>query len=78
MIPPEKQKGLTNHLVIKILVIFVVGTLFFQFIAIYLFILLLYGVQYVGPFWGTIIFAIFFGICIATIIGLLWFAFKKK
>ena len=76
--PPEKQKGLTNDPVIRIIVIFIGGFLFLNYVAVYLFMFLLYGLQQVGSSGGAYIFAIFFGICIALITGLLGFAFKKR
>lgn len=76
--PLQKQKGLTSHPVIRILAIFVVGVLFFNYVAVYLLMIPFYAIKYVGMGGTPYVLAIFFGICIALIIALLWFAFKRR
>lgn len=66
------------HPLLKILIIIVGGFVIFNFIGAFPLLFILYGLEYFGQSAGTYIFAIFFGICIAVIIGLLWLLFRRK
>ncbi len=73
-----KRNGSKMHPLFKILIIFVLGILLFDLGVGPAMAFLLYGLQYLGPSGGTILFGIFFGITIAAILGLLWYLIKRR
>lgn len=73
-----KKSNSGMHPLLKILIIIVGGYLIFSFILVPVMALILYTPLYLGPSAGNYIFPILFGICIAAIIGLLWFGFKRR
>lgn len=72
------KKGSKIHPIIKILIVIVGGYLLFAYGGGLVIYFLLVGIEYFGPSGGTYLFAIFFGILIAIISGLLWFIFRKR
>ncbi len=72
-----KERKKLNPL-LKILIIIVGGILISNILIIPAMLFLFAGLEYAGPSGGSYFFAIFFGICTAIILGLLWFLFRKK
>lgn len=73
---PKERKKLNPLL--KILIIIVGGILISNILIIPAMLLLFGGLEYAGPSGGFYIIAIFFGVCTASILGLLWYLFRKK
>ena len=73
----SKERKKLNPL-LKILIIIVGGILISNVLIIPAMLFLFAGLEYAGPSGGSYFFAIFFGICTAIILGLLWFLFRKK
>jgi hypothetical protein len=73
-----ERKSAKLHPLLKILIFIVIGLLFLNIFSGMIMYLLLSGLKFVGPSGGTYLFVIFFGICIAIILGLLWFLFRKR
>lgn len=73
----SKEKKKLNPL-LKILIIIVGGILISNILIIPAMLFLFAGLEYAGPSGGSYFISIFFGICITSILGLLWFLFRKK
>ena len=72
-----KERKKLNPL-LKILIIIVGGILISNILIIPAMLFLFAGLEYAGPSGGSYFIAIFFGICTASILSLLWFLFRKK
>lgn len=73
----SKERKKLNPL-LKILIIIVGGILIYSILLIPAMLFLFSGLEYAGPSGGSYFIAIFFGICIASILGLLWFLFRRN
>jgi hypothetical protein len=62
---------------LKILIAFLV-LLFITFGSGIAMIIILFGLQYLGPSNGNYLFMLYFGICFASILVLLWYLFRKR
>jgi hypothetical protein len=67
-----------SDIVKEFLILFVKQIFIFVFGFFAIFYYLFYGSKFLEPIGGTYLFVIFFGICFAAILGLLWFLNKKK
>ncbi|MEN6291583.1 MAG: hypothetical protein ABFC34_17265 [Methanobacterium sp.] len=73
----SKERKKLNPLA-KTLIIIVGGILISNILIIPAMLFLFAGLEYAGPSGGSYFIAIFFGICTASILSLLWFLFRKK
>jgi hypothetical protein len=73
----KKRKKTKLHPLLKILIIIGGGILISNVLMIPVMFILIYGGATLGSY-GHYFFAIFFGVCFAAILGLLWFIFRKK
>ena len=75
---PHSKNSSKLHPFLKIIIIIVLGSLIFSYVLSPLFYLILLGLDYFGPSAGNYLFILFFGGCLAAILGLIWYGFKKK
>lgn len=71
------SEGSKLHPLLKILIVIVLGGLIFSYVLSPLLYLLVLGLEYFGPS-GGYLFIVFFGPCIAGILALIIYGFKKK
>ncbi len=73
----DKKKEKTKLQPLLKIIVIIGGGLILSNILILPVIIILINANYLGH-WGTYVFYMFFGVCIALILGMLWFIFRKE